>query len=107
MALTPQQIAQMKAAREEKLKSLSSLSRKSSAVSGANATDSVKKEELVAYKINLRISDREYMRDYVYTMTQRLGRLYTMTEALEDAVKSLRENTNFNITKSPKKTKTR
>lgn len=98
MVLTPEQIAAMKAAREQKLKSL-----KNTVSQPVTPIEYRDKGLLVAYKVNLRVSDRDYMRDYVYTMTQRLGRLYTMTEALEDAVKALKENTNFNIIQKPLK----
>lgn len=55
----------------------------------------------ISYKFNLRSSDREWLRDYCYTQSQKYGRLYTYTEAIDDAIAALRKSINYNILKKP------
>lgn len=54
-------------------------------------------------KYNLRITPDlvNWLNDYAYTMSSRHSRKYTLTEAIDDAIRMLQTHTNIEIIKKP------
>lgn len=97
--MTPEELQKLKELKAQKTRSIQNYGGLQQ-IERTNSSEKAK--QLIAYKINITLEDREYLNDYIRTMTQRTGKIYRMSDAIKDAVGSLRENCQFTVLRKQK-----